>query len=115
MKFSQVATYFEKLESTSSRIELTNILSELFKHVSADEIDKVSYLLQGRVVPFFEPIEMGMADKMVEQALAAAYKKPREEVRKLIVQTGDHGLAAERLNSEFRINNSELKIKDVYE
>ena len=41
MKFSELATYFEKLESTSSRIELTNILSDLLKHVSADEIEKV--------------------------------------------------------------------------
>src|SRR4030065_2487717 len=100
MKFSQLATYFEKLENTSSRIELTNILSDLLKNVSADEIDKVAYLLQGRVVPFFEPIEMGMADKMVEQALASAYNTPRDEVRKLLVSAGDMGVAAERLNQE---------------
>lgn len=125
MKFSGLASYFEKLEATSSRIELTNILSDLFKRVSADEIDKVAYLLQGRVVPFFEPIELGMADKMVEAAISQAYNKPREQVRKIIVQTGDHGLTAEKLAAKFAfasqniprsIRNSkfEISVTDVH-
>ena len=107
MRFSELATYFEKLETTSSRITLTQILSSLLKNVSADEIDKVAYLLQGRVVPFFEPIEMGMADKMVDLAISKAYEKPRDQVRKLINKTGDHGLAAEEIarNFKFQISN----------
>lgn len=115
MKFSELASYFEKLEAISSRIELTNILSELFKHVSANEVDKVAYLLQGRVVPFFEPIEMGMADKMVEQALAQAYGVSREEVKKLAVQTGDMGLVAEQLSSKFKVQSSKLDITNVFD
>src|SRR3989304_1620703 len=115
MRFSELATYFEKLESTSSRITLTQILSSLLKNVSADEIDKVAYLLQGRVVPFFEPIEMGMADKMVEQALAVAYKVSRDEVKKLSTSAGDMGLVAERLNEKLKIKNAKLSVSDVHE
>ena len=98
MKFSVLAQYFEKLEATSSRIELTNILSDLLKKVSDDEIDKVVYLLQGRVVPFFDPTEIGMGDKLVDQAIAAAYDVPREKVQKLLVKKGDMGLVAENLS-----------------
>jgi DNA ligase-1 len=112
MKFSELAAYFEKLEATSGRIELTNILSELFKNISAAEIDKVAYLLQGRVVPFFEPIEIGMADKMVDQAIASAYGVPREKVQKLLTQKGDMGLAAEELNGSKK--DSSLTISDVH-
>ena len=115
MKFSVLASYFEKLEGTSSRIELTKILSGLFKNLSPEEIDKVCYLLQGRVVPFFEPIEIGMADRMVEQVLAIAYDASREEVRKLAVQTGDMGLVAGRLNPKSEIRNSKLSVSDVYD
>ena len=119
MKFSDFAEYFEKLEAISSRIELTNILAGLFRNVSADEIDKVAYLLQGRVVPFFEPIEMGMADRMVEQAIASAYGVPKDEVRKLAVKTGDMGLVAERLSSNLNPpaggQSSKLKIGEVYD
>ena len=98
MKFSVLAQYFEKLEATSSRIELTNILSDLLKKVSDDEIDKVVYLLQGRVVPFFDPTEIGMGDKLVDQAIAAAYDVPREKVQKLLVKKGDMGLVVENLS-----------------
>ncbi|MEX0621964.1 MAG: ATP-dependent DNA ligase [Candidatus Woykebacteria bacterium] len=112
MKFSEFAQYLEKLEATSSRIELTNILADLFKNISAGEIDKVCYLLQGRVVPFFDPTEIGMADKLVDQALAQAYDVPREKVQKLLSQKGDMGLAAEELNGSKK--DSSLTINDVH-
>lgn len=129
MKFSELSDSFEKLESTSSRIELTQILSSLLKKVSVNEIDKIAYLLQGRVVPFFDPTEIGMADKMVEVAISQAYDKPRDDVRKLINQTGDLGLTAEKLatNSKLKnrslralrplrgLHNSKLSITDIHE
>ncbi|TMC60068.1 MAG: DNA ligase, partial [Chloroflexota bacterium] len=63
MEFATLAQYFEKLEKTSSRLTLIAILSELFRLVeSPDEIEKVSYLVQGRVAPFFEALEIGMAE-----------------------------------------------------
>src|SRR5262249_47551839 len=81
MLFSHLALYFEKLEKTSSRLSLIDILSDLFKEIkSADEIEKVCYLVQGRIAPFFEPLEIGMADKTVASSIAIAYNVPREEV-----------------------------------
>jgi len=115
MKFSELATYFEKLEGTSSRIELTNILSDLLKKVSNDEIDKVAYLLQGRVVPFFEPIEMGMADKMVIQALVRAYGVDAGQINELGAQLGDLGLTAQRLSDKLQVTSNKLTILDVHE
>jgi DNA ligase-1 len=49
MTFKELADYFEKLEETSSRLTLIEILSELFKKVSPTEVPMVSYLIQGRV------------------------------------------------------------------
>ncbi len=113
MRFSELGEYFEKLEATSSRIELTKILSELLKKVSKEEIEKAAYLLQGRVAPFFEPIEFGMADKMVEQAIAKAYGVEKEEVRKITTDLGDQGLTAEKLDKKGN-HHSRLTITDVY-
>lgn len=117
MKFAELAEYFEKLEKTSSRIELINILSQLLKKISADEIDKTSYLLQGRVSPFFEPIEIGMADKMVDLAISQAYDKPRQEVQQLIKKFGDHGLAAEEIakGAKLQILDAKLSVTNVYD
>jgi DNA ligase 1 len=58
LEFAYLAHYFEKLEKTSSRLALIEILAELFRSIdSPDEIEKVCYLLQGRVAPFFEALE----------------------------------------------------------
>jgi len=62
MYFSTLATYFERIEEKSSRLEITHILAELFNKLSAEEIGQTVYLLQGRVAPLFEKTEFGMAE-----------------------------------------------------
>ncbi len=99
MLFSQLAEYFEKLEQTSSRLALIDILSELFKEVKAEEIAKVVYLIQGRVAPFYEPIEIGMAERTVAASIAKAYGIDREEVLKEYGRVGDLGVVAYKLSS----------------
>ncbi len=127
MKFSKLADYFEKLESETKRNELIQILSEVFVNSDANEIDKICYLIQGRVVPFFDSTEIGMAEKTVEQAIALAYVIDREKVAKLAEKTGDQGLAAQKLNSELKhapgsaafadakVKNSDVSVSDVHE
>ena len=73
MKFSDLTQYFEELEKTSSRLSLIEILAELFKKTPAGEIEEIVYLIQGRLAPFFNPIEIGMAEKTVAVAIANAY------------------------------------------
>lgn len=115
MKFAKLATYFEQLESTSSRLELIQILSALFKESKdAHEISEICYLVQGRIAPFYEPIEIGMADKMVSQAIGIAYEVEREEVWNLYQKEGDMGLVAQQLRKEVRIKNQELRVEKVF-
>src|SRR3989344_3388141 len=83
MKFSKLAEYYEKLEATSKRLELVDILSQLFKESDAAEIGKIAYLIQGRVAPFFEPIEIGMAEMTVAKAIGRAFLKSKDDVIKL--------------------------------
>ncbi len=99
MTFGKLAEYFEKLEETSSRLSLIEILSQLFKEVESDEIAKVSYLIQGRVGPFYEPLEIGMAEKSVAGAIARAYGLEREEVLKEYGKLGDLGKVAQKMSS----------------
>lgn len=115
MKFRTLGEYYEKLEATSKRLELIDILSKLFKESNAEEIGKICYLLQGRVAPFFEPIEIGMAENMVATAIARAFNKEKADVIKIYRKLGNMGLAAEELsrNSKFRIHNSELTVSQV--
>lgn len=114
MKFAKLAEYLEKLESETKRNELIQIMSEVFSEAEAHEVDKICYLLQGRVVPFFDPTEIGMAEKMVEQAIALAYEVDREEVKKLATKTGDQGLAAEQLNQRAKTKDKGLNVSQVH-
>ena len=116
MEFATLAQYFEKLEKTSSRLTLIAILSELFRLVeSPDEIEKVSYLVQGRVAPFFEALEIGMAEKTVARSIAIAYNTTQEHVLSLYATLGDMGLVAEEVSKEAGIVSNALRVDDVFQ
>lgn len=97
MLFSQLAGVFEKLEGTTKRLEMFEILSNFLKKISWNEIDKVIYLCEEKLLPSFRGIEMGMAEKMVEKAISRCSGKSTREVTKLYKQLGDLGLVAEKL------------------
>jgi DNA ligase 1 len=112
MTFKDLAGYFEKLEETSSRLALIDILSELFKEVKSNEVAKVSYLLQGRVAPFYEPIEMGMSEKLVAQAIARAYDSSKDKVLEDFGKIGDLGKVAEKLSKG---KSGNISVEEVFE
>src|SRR3989344_7479643 len=115
MKFSTLAQYYEKLGATSKRLELVDILSKLFKEAKSDEIGRICYLIQGRVAPFFEPTELGMAESLAAQAIGRAFNKSKEDVLKLYRQKGNMGLAAKELaqRSRFTVHGSR-SVSDVF-
>lgn len=113
MTFSELSRYFEKLEKTASRNAMTEILAELFRQIEAREIGKVCYLLQGRVVPLYEALEFGVADKFVIRAIANAYGYQGSRVLKEFKRLGDLGRAAEALYQSR--SNQRLSISEVYQ
>ena len=115
MEFAKLSQYFEKLEETSSRLSLIAILSELLSLIKTpDEIEKVCYLVQGRIAPFYEALEIGMADKTVARSIAIAYNTTPQQVLSLYASLGDLGLAAEQLGKEILQGHSKLSIDEVF-
>ena len=47
MQFGDLAEVFDRLEKTSSRLEMTDILAEFFRSVKPEEIRKTIYLSVG--------------------------------------------------------------------
>jgi DNA ligase-1 len=111
MLFSDLAGYFKVIEATPSRNEMTQQLSELFVRAGAEEIDKLCYLLQGRVVPLYEAVEFGMAEKFIIRAIALAYDVSTESVHAAFKKAGDVGLAAE---SVYAGKYAKKTVSDVY-
>jgi len=97
VKFADLAANLDQMEATSSRNELVRILSDVYRACSVDELEPITYLIQGRLAPFFEPIEIGLGERLLISAIAGAYSVPKEEVTKLNRQAGDLGVTAQRL------------------
>jgi len=95
MHFSTVAEAFEKLEATSSRLAMTDILVELFKKTPKAETGDVALLCVGQFVAAREQVVLGIGDKLAIKAIAMAGHRTEEEVKKRFKSTGDLGLTAE--------------------
>ncbi len=112
MKFEELANFLEKLERTSSRIEITKILTELFKKTDSSEIDKVVYLSLGTLAPNYESVILSLAEKMVLRSIASAYSKDLAAVTKLYKEKGDVGNVAQELSKN---KKSTLGVLEVYQ
>src|SRR5258706_4926038 len=97
MRFNELAANLDLMEATSKRNELVRILSEVYRASSVDELEPITYLIQGRLAPFFERVEIGLGEKLLMTAMSVAYSVPKEEVTKLNREVGDLGLTAQRL------------------
>lgn len=113
MKFARLADYFEQLEATTKRLEMVDILSRLFQEAESDEIDKVVYLCQEQLAPSFRGIEIGMAEKLILRAIAAATEENDARVAELYKKLGDPGLVIEQLLVKHRGAGARGKRLDV--
>jgi len=91
---SKLVDAFEKMEETKSRLLLTNHLVTLLKETNCEIIDKVVYLIQGKLGPPFEGIELGLAEKMAIRALAQSSGKSIPEILQIYQKKGDLGDSA---------------------
>jgi len=94
LDFKLVIETFEKMEQTSSRLALTDHLVALLKKTPPSIIDKVTYLIQGKLYPDYEGIELGLAEKMAIRAIANSSGMEMSQIERIYQMTGDLGDAA---------------------
>lgn len=97
MDFTDIAKMFDRLESTSARLEMTAILADFFKDCNPDDLRSIIYLSQGKLHPDFYGVELGMADKLVLRAIAFTSGTKDSKVEEMWVKEGDPGAVAEKL------------------
>ena len=117
MKFAVVAEHFEELENTSKRLEMFEILSNLFRKTSNEDINKLIYICQERIKPAYEGVEIGMAERMLEKAIARATGTDIKKVKELYKKRGDLGLVAENFSGNHKsrlVKPKELTLSEVY-
>src|SRR4030042_371107 len=117
MRFSELSKYLEKLEGTSSRIEITLILADLFKKANKEEIDKITYLLLGQLAPSYRGIVFNLAERMMLEVIVKAYDLDKEKVVEIYRKEGDLGNTASMLafRKKIKDKNLNLSVTKVYE
>ncbi len=103
MKYSTVSEYFDRLERISGRLQMTETLASLLKETketSASDLPMLIYLMQGKLRPDYEGVELGIAEKLALRALATASGRSAEKVKAAYIKAGDIGSAAQALLGE---------------
>jgi len=118
MEFSIIAELFEKMENTSKRIELTNILVELLKKTPKKIIPNVVYLLQGIIRPNFEGVELGVAEKLAIRSISKSSGLPIKKIEDDYRNCGNLGLTASnilKLKTQTTFTTEKITVERVYE
>ena len=118
MEFSTLAEIFQKMEKTSKRIELTDILVELLKKTPKEILPNVVYLLQGIIRPNFEGIELGIAEKLAIRAISKSSGLSIKKIEDDYREGGDLGLTALnilKLKTQTTFTAEKITVERVYD
>ena len=96
MDYAIIADSYEKIEATTKRLEMTDLLVELLKKTPKDIIAKVVYLTQGKLYPDFMGVEMGVAEKLAIKALSRASGQSESVIQAELQKSGDIGETSEK-------------------
>jgi DNA ligase-1 len=118
MEFSIIAEIFERMESTTKRIELTDLLVELLKKTPKKIIPNAVYLLQGIIRPNFEGVELGVAEKLAIRAISKSSGLSIKKIEEDYKKCGDLGLTASnilKLKTQTTFTAEKITLERVYE
>ena len=120
MKFNKLAQLFSELENTTKRLEMIDILSKFFREIKEtgefEDLDSIIYLLQGQLVPNIKQFpKMGIAEKMLMEALSIHSGVESKKIKEVLVKQGDIGATAELILSKGKKQRSlfDYNEKDV--
>jgi DNA ligase-1 len=118
LQYAVIAEAYEKIEATTKRLEMTDLLVDLLENTPKEVIDKVVYLTQGRIYPDFMSIEIGVAERLATKALVKASGRRESEVEEDLKKSGDLGETAQKfLTSKRQLTfaHQPLTVEKVYE
>jgi DNA ligase 1 len=118
MRFSLVAETLKIMESTTKRLELTQYLVDLFKKTPPEVISSVVYLLQGKLKPDHEGIELGVAEKIAIKAISKSAGIPIKKIENAYHESGDLGQAASNIlkqKTQTTFVKEDITVERVYE
>jgi DNA ligase-1 len=114
LPFSDLVAVFQKVETTSKRLEMAALLSDLFRRADACEIDQILYFLQGELLPPFHGVTLGLSEKYLLRALSRYSGVALENLETEFRSVGDIGVLAELHTAASGQDQSSRAMGEVY-
>ena len=100
MEYLNLANLYNTLESTSLKTKKSYIIASFLENCSTDEIEDIVLLLSGSVYPAWSKKDIGIAAKLMINAVSKAYGIKKSVVNNKWKELGDIGEVAERLHKK---------------
>jgi DNA ligase-1 len=113
MQYKKLAEYYEKVSSTTKRLEKTQITSEFLKELKEKDF---IYLLLGEIYPEYDERKIGISEQLVIKAISKSTGNKEEEIVKEWKKIGDLGEVAEKLTrtkKQFTLDSTNISTRKV--
>ena len=97
MEFAEFAALCERLEALAGRLEMRDLVASVLPALDEAELPVFVRFVQGKVFPDWSPEKLGVGPMLLYEAAAYVAGRKKADVVRLVNETGDAGLAIERL------------------
>ena len=111
-KYTDLCNLFEKLETTQSRNEMSYELAKFLNTCESDEVEIISYMIQGRVAPMFVNSEFNYSERSLITLLSSRFSKDINSLRK---ESGDIGDTLFKIKNDSKDTSESIDIKGIYD
>lgn len=119
--YLHLARAFEAMDSTTKRLRIGDILTNMFRSVLAvsppEDLAATAYLAVGKIAPDYEGMELNIGGSTVAAAVSETTGRSRDKLRSMYVELGDLGdVAAACKRSQSTLKKpSPLTVSSVYQ
>lgn len=111
MKFRVVAECFDKLEQTSSRLKMTELLANLLKKCNPQEAEIVCNLVLGQLYPPHKSQQFNIASALMIKIIATLLEQSEGVIANRVKRVGDVGLVV--ADGQWKAT-ADMSVRDLY-
>lgn len=117
--FLELCKIWERIASTTKRLEIQSILADFFRNVKKQDPDSLSaimFLCNASLYPEYYNIELGIGEHIIQATISEATGLSIKTIKQKFSKTGDLGVIAmeNRVNQLF-ISKKQLTVQEVFD
>lgn len=108
MEYRKLSETFKRLEETTSRNRMIELLAELYSQTTEEDISTITYFLAGSIAADYKDIKLGIGPEMAKSAIALATQKDESFIEEKMEIKGDLGDVAFDLETDQTIDYQDV-------